>query len=78
MKAQEKHPKRYWEDQNWAIEHYAELIKKYPDKWVAVVNKKVVAAGESIRKIREISKKKTGETLIPVLFIESSPAIYEN
>ena len=76
MKSKETHLKRYWEDQNWAIEHYAELIKKYPDKWVAVVNKKVVATGESIRKIREISRKKTGEKRIPVLFIEGSPTRY--
>ncbi len=46
--------------------------------WVAVVNKRVVASGMSIRKIKEIATKKTGESLIPVLFIEGSPAIYEN
>lgn len=78
MKSDEKHPKRYWEDEKWANEHYGELVRKYPDKWVAVVNKKVVAAGESIRKIEEIARKKTGKKLFPVLFIEGSPAIYES
>ena len=78
MKSDEKHPKRYWEDEKWANEHYGELIKKYPDRWIAVVNKKVVAAGLDIKKIKAIARKKTGERLIPVLFIEGSPAIYEN
>ena len=78
MKSDEKHPKRYWEDEKWANEHYGELIKKYPDRWVAVVNKKVVAAGLDIKKIKAIARKKTGERLIPVFFIEGSPAIYEN
>ena len=78
MKSDEKHPKRYWEDEEWANEHYGELVKKYPDRWVAVVNKKVVAAGLDIKKIKAIARKKTGERLIPVLFIEGSPAIYEN
>jgi hypothetical protein len=78
MKAQEKHPKRYWEDEKWAFEHYAELVKKYPDKWVAVINKKVVSAGIDIQKIEKIARKKTGKTLFPVIFIESSSAIYEN
>lgn len=78
MLLQQQFPKRYWEDEKWAYSNYTELMKKYPDKWVAVVNKQVVAAGISIRKIKEIARKKTGEELIPVLFIESSPAIYEN
>lgn len=78
MKEQEKHPKKYWEDERWANEHYGDLIKKYPDMWVAIVNKKVVAAGESIRKIEELARKKTRKLLFPIIFIEGSSAIYES
>lgn len=72
----EKIPKRFWEDDRWAEKHYSELQKKYKDKWVAVVNKKVVAVGDSIKKIREEARKKTGERHIPVLFVESGSPLY--
>lgn len=78
MKSQEKHPKRYWEDERWANEHYGTLVKKYPDTWVAVVNEEVVASGESIRKIEKIAKEKTGEKLFPVIFVEGASVIYES
>lgn len=70
--------KEFWDDMNWAEEHYSELMHKYPDKWVAVVDKKIVAAGESIKKIEEEAEKKTQRTRdqIPVVFIECGSHIY--
>ena len=44
----EQIPSEFWEDKKWALEHYAELRRKYADMWVAIVNKKVVAFGENL------------------------------
>ena len=73
-----KETKEFWDDMNWAEEHYSELMQKYPDKWVAVVDKKIQAAGVSIKKIKEEAEKKThrDKDQIPVIFIECGSHIY--
>ncbi len=68
---------RYWEDQKWALNHYAELMTKYPDQWIAIVNKQVVAASkESIKEIETIAKEKTGVEHVPVIFVEGEAHVY--
>ena len=34
-------------DDRWIVEHFSELVIKYAGKYVAVVNQKLVAVGES-------------------------------
>ena len=43
---EETEPKTFWDDMNWEREHYAELVRKYPGKWVAIVDRVVVAVGD--------------------------------
>lgn len=71
-----KLPKRFWEDDKWAHEHIGELQKKYMEKWIAVVDKKVVGVGEDGDTARKIAQKKTGVKEIPVIFVESGQNIY--
>ena len=52
-------PKSYWQDQDWAFDHYPELVKRYGDRWVAVVNKRVVAASKSSVKAEKQARAKT-------------------
>lgn len=78
MDVKRRYPKRFWEDKQWAIDNHTDLVEKYPDLWVAVVNKTVIAAGDSIKKIKEEARHKTGESYIPVFFVESSANIYES
>jgi len=70
-------PKEFWDDMKWGEKHYSELVKKYPDKWVAIVNKKVVADGKSIKNTEIEAERKTSrkKELIPVIFVEGSPSI---
>lgn len=68
--------KAFWEDQKWAFEHHSELIDKYKDMWVAIVDKKIVSAGEDLGKVEEEAKKKTGKKQIPVFFVECGAHIY--
>lgn len=36
-------PQRYWEDSDWGIKNIQMLTEKYPDEWVAIFEKKVMA-----------------------------------
>ncbi len=69
-------PKEFWEDMCWGREHYSDFVEKYPDKWIAIVNKSVVAVGEGIKEIRRIAKKKTGKEHIVTLFVECGDHVY--
>jgi hypothetical protein len=68
--------KKFWDDDKWALANYGSLVKKYPDKWIAVVNKQVVAYGDGIDEVRDIARKKTKRVHIPVLFIEGKAHVY--
>ena len=79
MKLQEDAiPAEYWEDRDWAWDHYAEFIQKYPDQWIAVCNKEVVAHSESIDEIEKVTREKTGKTYFPVIFVEGHIHVYKN
>ncbi|MFQ6054880.1 MAG: DUF5678 domain-containing protein [Methanosarcinales archaeon] len=69
-------PKDFWEDKDWAIENYARLQRKYRDKWVAVVGKKVVSSGENRGEVKKRAMEVTGKKHIPLIFVESGAAIY--
>jgi hypothetical protein len=51
------------EDDRWIVEHFSELVTKYADKYIAVVNQALVAVWESgtevEAKAREIEPHKT-------------------
>ncbi|MCK4476865.1 MAG: hypothetical protein KAU16_09080 [Methanophagales archaeon] len=70
-------PKRFLDDMKWGERNYSELVKKYPDKWVAIVNEKVVAAGKSLRDTEMEAERRTNKKkeLIPVIFVEGAPSI---
>lgn len=71
-------PKSFWEDDRWLHEHYDQLSRQYPDKWVAVVDKTVAAVGESIGEVKTLVEEKTGKRNVPVMFIEKGIHIYGN
>ena len=70
--------RKYFEDVKWGLNNYFNLMKRYPDKWVAVVNKKIVSSGESIEKVELEAEKKSGKDKrnIPVIFVERGAHIY--
>ena len=71
-------PKEFWEDKRWARENYGELQKQYKDKWIAVIDKKVVSYGSNRGEVKEQAKKLTGRKYIPLMYIESGAAIYQS
>ena len=54
-------------DDLWIVEHFSELVNKYAGKFVAVVNEKLVAVGDSRRdvetKAREVEPEKIPSVL---------------
>ena len=68
--------KRYWQDNDWAYSNYSELQKKYLEKWVAIVNKKVVSYGKSPKRVIETARKKTKIKRFPVIYVESGANFY--
>ena len=69
-------PSEYWEDSRWAHDHIGDLIEKYPNRWVAVVNKKVVATGKIIGEVERIAQEKTGIVEFPVILAEKDIRVY--
>jgi hypothetical protein len=70
--------KEFLEDMKWGEENYSELMREYPDKWVAIVDKKIVGVGRSISEAEKEAYKKTGIEIkrIPVIFVERGANIY--
>ena len=68
--------KEFWDDLIWGESQHTEFLKKYKDQWVAVKNKKVVAFGEDLSKVKQIARQKTGEEEIPVVFVDCGWHIY--
>ena len=69
-------PKAYWEDSDWADENFSKLAEDYPNLWVAVVDKKVVAAGNVISEVEKIAEEKTGRKSFPTVFAERGIHVY--
>jgi len=57
------------EDDNWIQKHSEELSKKYPGKWVAVVDEEIAAVGDSAVKVEKIALKKNSNKLPSVILI---------
>ena len=69
-------PKQYWEDEKWLNKNGTKLSQKYPNMWIAVVNKKVVSYGKNLSNIIEKAKKIAGHEHFPVDFIEKGAHVY--
>ncbi len=70
-------PQTYWEDSKWANEHFGEIVREYPDQWVAIVNQKVAASGKTISEVERIVFKMTGSIEFPIYFAEKGIRVYK-
>ena len=71
-------PDEYWEDSKWASEHYGEIVKEYPNQWVAIVDKKVVATGRTIAEVEKAGMEKSGRDEFPIYLAEKGLRVYNN
>jgi hypothetical protein len=70
-------PKEFWEDNKWANDNITEIVKQHPDQWVAVVGKKVVAAGKDPAEVERITVEKTGHKEFVMFFVEKGVYVYQ-
>lgn len=66
----------FWEDLRWGEKHHGELLKEYKDLWVAISEKKVVAAGDHGAEVLAAAQKKTGKEQVPLLYVDCGEHIY--
>lgn len=69
-------PKEYWEDEKWLNKNGTKLTKHYPNMWIAVVDKKVVAYGENPREVINKAKEIAGHEHFPIHFVERGMHVY--
>jgi hypothetical protein len=71
-------PRRWFEDEKWLMDHELELAQQYPDQWVAVVNKEVVAVGKDAGAVEKLAREKTGEEEFPVWLVAPIRKVYSS
>ena len=69
-------PKEFWQDEDWAYDNYDKLVRMYPDQWIAVMNKKVVAASKNASEVLELAGRKTERKEFPVILMEKTVRVY--
>jgi len=69
-------PKRWFEDEKWFMQHSSELAQQYPDQWVAVFNKQVIAAGKNASEVLRLAKEKTGGREIVIDLVSPTLKFY--
>ena len=70
--------KEYDADLQWKRENAAALVKAYPDQWVAIADKQVIACGKTIGATLKKARKKGVSSSLVLTFIEGQMYIYAN
>lgn len=63
--------REFWEDLHWGENHHTELLQKYRDQWVAILNKQVVSSGLNLAKVKQEAELKSCRKNISVTYIDS-------
>ena len=69
-------PKEFWDDLDWANAHMDEISGAYPDQWIAVVDRRIVASGPALADVESRATALTGRAEFPVLFAEAGIRVY--
>lgn len=69
---------QFWQDDKWAHKNYQNLSRKYPNKWVAILSKKVISFSESLAKVKKEAGRVAKGKDFPILFIEKGAHVYKN
>ena len=62
--------KEAFENAHWTTDHIAELREKYKGKWIAVINKQVIAADSEAEKAYDAARKQY-PSKVPVIYFVS-------
>lgn len=79
MQANYQVSKKFWDDNEWARQHYQELVETYPDRfWVAIADRKVISASDSLAEVEKEAWMKTKRKNCPIIFIERSAHVFRS
>ena len=56
-------------DDLWIVDHFSELVAKYPGKYIAVVNESLVAAGDSPADVESEAQKRVSGKMPSVFHV---------
>lgn len=62
----------------WLKEHYKELQNKYPDKYIAIQNEKILAAGDTIEEVYIRARSLSSRLFILEFIKKSDIFLYES
>ncbi len=62
--------KEFWDDNEWSLEHATEISKRYPNQWVAIVDKQIIAAGKNAKEVGKVTIRKSGRKEFVIYFAE--------
>jgi hypothetical protein len=69
-------PREFWDDLDWANAHIGEISGTYPNQWVAIVDRRVVASGLILADVESRAMAVTARKEFPVLFAEAGIWVY--
>ena len=69
-------PRSFWDDDRWAHENYQTLLKKYSNKWVAIMNRGVICADEDLKIVKSFLRKKLQGRPVPLLHVDDASHVY--
>lgn len=69
-------PEPLQREYDWAFSHYAQLAQRYPNQWVAVANRRVLAGGGNLARVLKQAHEQLDWPHIPHLFVEAGIHFY--
>lgn len=69
-------PEPFWENSRWIEAHYSEFVDKYPDQWIAVANRQIIAHGRNRAMVKKMAEKKIKDRPFPLVFVECGNHVY--
>jgi len=64
-------------DFEWIDGHYVELQRRYPNMYIAVSNRKVLAAGKEFGKVYDEAVQKVGKGFVTDYIYSGEPSVLE-
>lgn len=79
MKRNGKRARTHWQDErDWAYSRavYPRLVRRYPNRWIAVAHHRVIAAGTSVTRVLAQARHQVDWPEIPLVFVEQGIHVY--
>ena len=75
--AKPKPTPRWWKaEYDWAFAHYPDLVRQFPNQWVAFAHHQVLAHGKELVKVLTQARRKAESREIPHLFVQQGIHVY--